>query len=313
VRIKNRGTQNANNVRVRGFHCAAPLGTIWPNDFQPLTTAELLVGTLAANNAEEKIVGPFTWTPVGSEPGQDSLLMIVSATEDESNIIHFTGADLIPEWRLVPHDNNIGLRRVTSVNPVVNNNEQSAARVTAGGVATGNAETIAAQLLQTLGLSGTPPQHVYIKGLTIQVDFENSPRGGAREIAVPAGEMAPMMAADASAGAQWGMRRHAAIATAAMERLQSDRARNEIVRILDNGGDASLGEAARWADRLRGGDRPSDPATDRFLGEQRNRAHNTWHYVNLPLDLDGYDRQQHPEFTRERVLRRLLRYAGSHI
>ena len=109
---------------------------------------------------------------------------------------------------------------------------------------------------------------------------------------------ARFVAAEASAAAEWGMRRHAAIATAAMERLRSARAREALLRIFDESGEASLGEAARWADRLRSSNRPHDPATDRFLGERRNREHNRWHYVNLPLGLDGYDRQRHPEFTR---------------
>jgi hypothetical protein len=94
------------------------------------------------------------------------------------------------------------------------------------------------------------------------------------------------------------MRRHAAIATAAAERLQTANARNAIARIFDESGESSLGEAARWADRLKQSDRPRDPATERFLGDPRNRRHNVWHYVNLPLGLNGYSRQQHPEFTR---------------
>ncbi|MES1242899.1 MAG: S1/P1 nuclease [Acidobacteriota bacterium] len=92
------------------------------------------------------------------------------------------------------------------------------------------------------------------------------------------------------------MRRHAAIATAAAERLQSTRAKETIARILDEGGDGSLGQAARWADEIRSNGGPHDPATVRFLNDSRNRARATWHYVNLPLDLGGYDRQS--EFTR---------------
>jgi hypothetical protein len=84
-----------------------------------------------------------------------------------------------------------------------------------------------------------------------------------------------------------------------MEKLRSEAARAAISRIFDESGEVSLGEAARWADRLRSSDRPHDAATDRFLGDPRNRGHGSWHYVNLPLELDGYDRQRHPEFTRD--------------
>jgi hypothetical protein len=41
--------------------------------------------------------------------------MIVSADDDPSNIDNFSGGDSIPEWRLVPHDNNLGQRNVAPV------------------------------------------------------------------------------------------------------------------------------------------------------------------------------------------------------
>lgn len=115
VKIKNRGTQQANNVIVRGYHSKPTAGLIWPNDFQPFTTAQIPVGTLAPNNSEEKIVGPFQWTPVINGYGHDCILMIVSADNDASNAYSFTIGEFLNEWRLVPNDNNIGQR---NVNPV---------------------------------------------------------------------------------------------------------------------------------------------------------------------------------------------------
>ena len=112
VRVKNRGTQSANNVRVKGFHCKPSAGLLWPNDLEPMTTAEIVVGTLAASNTEEKIVGPFTWTPNLNAWGHDCLLMIASADGDTSNVDNFTVGEVVPEWRLVPNDNNIGQRNV---------------------------------------------------------------------------------------------------------------------------------------------------------------------------------------------------------
>ena len=41
--------------------------------------------------------------------------MIVSANGDPSNISNFSAGESIPEWRLVPHDNNIGQRNVVPV------------------------------------------------------------------------------------------------------------------------------------------------------------------------------------------------------
>ncbi len=115
VKIKNRGTQQANNVVVRGYHTLPGAGLLWPTDFVAFTTPQLSAGTLGANNSQEKTVGPFQWTPNINAYGHDCMLMIVSATNDPSNIDNFTAGEVIPEWRLVPNDNNVGQR---NVNPV---------------------------------------------------------------------------------------------------------------------------------------------------------------------------------------------------
>jgi zinc metalloprotease ZmpB len=115
VKVKNRGTQTATNVVVKGYHTKPGAGLLWPVDFEPLSTAQLSVGTLAPNDGEEKTVGPFEWTPNINGYGHDCLLMVVSATGDPSNVDNFTAGEVIPEWRLVPNDNNVGQR---NVNPV---------------------------------------------------------------------------------------------------------------------------------------------------------------------------------------------------
>ena len=115
MKIKNRGTQTANNVVVRGFHTKPAAGLLWPNDFEAFATASINVGTLGANNSEEKIVGPFEWQPNINAYGHDCMLMIASATSDPSNIDNFTAGEVIPEWRLVPNDNNIGQRNVNVI------------------------------------------------------------------------------------------------------------------------------------------------------------------------------------------------------
>ena len=112
VKIKNRGTSVANNVIVKGFHCKPSAGVLWPNDFQAFTTPQLSAGTLQPNNAEEKIVGPFEWTPVVNTWGHDCMLMIVSATGDASNVDKLSGGEVFEDWRLVPNDNNVGQRNV---------------------------------------------------------------------------------------------------------------------------------------------------------------------------------------------------------
>ncbi|ORV33328.1 hypothetical protein AWB99_08285 [Mycolicibacterium confluentis] len=115
VKIKNRGTSIANDVIVRGYHCQPSAGLVWPNDLQPMTTAQLAAGTLQPNNSEEKTVGPFAWTPATNASGHDSMLMVVSAAGDPSNIDNFTIGEAVEDWRLVPNDNNIALRNVVLV------------------------------------------------------------------------------------------------------------------------------------------------------------------------------------------------------
>jgi len=115
VKIRNRGTQQAQNVVVYGYHTKPGAGLNWPGDFDAFTTASVTVGTLNPNKSEEKIAGPFEWTPNINAYGHDCMLMVVTADGDASNVANFTAGETIPEWRLVPNDNNIGQR---NVNPV---------------------------------------------------------------------------------------------------------------------------------------------------------------------------------------------------
>ena len=112
VKIKNRGFEDATNVEVRAFHRKPGAGLEWPTDLAPMTTPLIAVGSLRANNAEEKTVGPFRWTPVQASGKKDSLLMIVSDPRDPSNADNFANGEVVPDWRLVPNDNNIGMRTV---------------------------------------------------------------------------------------------------------------------------------------------------------------------------------------------------------
>jgi hypothetical protein len=111
VRVRNRGSATATGVVVRAFHCNPGAGLTWPNDWQPMTTTQLTVPNIAPGG--EVTVGPFSWTP--SQPDHECLLMVASANGDPSNIDVFAPGESIPEWRLVPHDNNIGQRNVHPV------------------------------------------------------------------------------------------------------------------------------------------------------------------------------------------------------
>ncbi|HLL31985.1 MAG TPA: DNA/RNA non-specific endonuclease [Allosphingosinicella sp.] len=114
VKIRNRGTQPAQNVTVRGFQGNASSGLIWPGDFAPLTTPQIAVpGGVAANNAQTVTVGPFSWTPSAGPSGKLCLLMVAEATGDRSNLMHFSAGETIEDWRLTPNDNNVGQRAMT--------------------------------------------------------------------------------------------------------------------------------------------------------------------------------------------------------
>ena len=67
-----------------GLPCKPGAGLLWPGDFEAFTTAQITVGTVAGNNSEEKIVGPFEWTPNINANGHDCMLMVVSADGDPS-------------------------------------------------------------------------------------------------------------------------------------------------------------------------------------------------------------------------------------
>ena len=113
VRIKNRGTQAATNVVVKGFHALPGVGLVFPTDWVAMATPLLNAPNIAANNSVGVIVGPFKWMP--SQVGHECMFFSVSAKGDAGNIDgHVVGP--IPEWRLVPHDNNIGQRNVHPVN-----------------------------------------------------------------------------------------------------------------------------------------------------------------------------------------------------
>jgi zinc metalloprotease ZmpB len=113
VKIKNRGSEAATNVVVRAFHSRSAAGRHFPDDWQPMTTAQIAAANVPPKSSGEILVGPFEWVP--SPAGHDCMLMVASATGDPSNIDNFSAGDSVPDWRLVPHDNNIALRSVFPV------------------------------------------------------------------------------------------------------------------------------------------------------------------------------------------------------
>jgi zinc metalloprotease ZmpB len=108
VKIKNRGSKSATKVVVRAFHSRPAAGRLFPDDWQPMKTAQLAAANVPPKSSAEILVGPFEWVP--SPAGRDCMLMVASAVGDPSNIHNFSPGDSVPDWRLVPHDNNIAMR-----------------------------------------------------------------------------------------------------------------------------------------------------------------------------------------------------------
>ena len=116
VRVKNRGTQQADNVVVRGYSANPGAGLTWPADWTPMDTPQIAVpGGIPPGGSV--VVGPFQWTP--HVVGHECMFMEVSAKGDLSNIDPATffpcAAGPMPEWRLVPFDNNLAQRNVVPV------------------------------------------------------------------------------------------------------------------------------------------------------------------------------------------------------
>ena len=107
VKIKNRGSKIAQSVVVNAFQNMPQSDLIYPDDWQPMAPAQLPAIDLPSNSSEVT-VGPFTWTPC---TGDNYILMAVSASGDASNLGKFGDGKSVPDWRLVPYDNNLGMRK----------------------------------------------------------------------------------------------------------------------------------------------------------------------------------------------------------
>jgi hypothetical protein len=115
ARVKSRGTLTAHNVTVHGWHSRPAAGLVWPDDWKPMTTAALLIPSLPPGG--QAVVGPFDWHP--EIPGHECMLMSATVAGDRANNDAASGLPAAigptPLWRLVPCDNNIGLRAVIPV------------------------------------------------------------------------------------------------------------------------------------------------------------------------------------------------------
>ena len=111
VRISNRGTQAAANVTVEAFHSRRSSGHNWPDDWSLLLPQPLQVNDAIPTGAST-VVGPIAWTPTSSQP---TVMIAVSATGDSHLLSRFGTSNSIPNHRIVPHDNNVAQRTMTTI------------------------------------------------------------------------------------------------------------------------------------------------------------------------------------------------------
>jgi hypothetical protein len=125
VRVKNRGSEAAHNVKVHVYYNKAGNGQMWPTDWQPVKT-EMLPATgdptFSISAGASGVVGPFHWMP--GNANTVSLLAAVSATDanadHKNDLSNIDPTSMLPCSngpiaidRLVPFDNNIAVRKMT--------------------------------------------------------------------------------------------------------------------------------------------------------------------------------------------------------
>lgn len=104
-RIKNRGTQSAQNVTARVYRSVEP-DPVWPTDFEELTPLVQNIATSIAPDSEVT-AGPFTWLPAAN---QETLFAVVNSSGDLAHSSRFTSVKPIAASRLIRTDNNLAQR-----------------------------------------------------------------------------------------------------------------------------------------------------------------------------------------------------------
>lgn len=110
VRVSNRGFSQVTGVEARAFQCASQSDQVWPLDWEALSDP-LISSSMSIAPGHSIVLGPFKWTPTSTQP---SLLMSVSTTGDTSNLSRYTSANPIAMQRLLPFDNNIAQRTIST-------------------------------------------------------------------------------------------------------------------------------------------------------------------------------------------------------
>ena len=106
VRVGNRGSEIARNVKVQAYRASANKGATWPGDWAALGDAIAASGPVRPG--KDVIVGPIPWCPEGC--CDERILASATTREDKSNADTIAGS--LPTHRLALADNNVAMRRM---------------------------------------------------------------------------------------------------------------------------------------------------------------------------------------------------------
>jgi len=111
VRVSNRGTRSAANVTVEAFRSRRPEGHNWPDDWSLLHPAPMQLNAPIPSGSST-VAGPIEWTPTSTQP---TVMIAASATGDAHLLGRFGTSNSIPNHRIVPLDNNVAQRTMTTI------------------------------------------------------------------------------------------------------------------------------------------------------------------------------------------------------
>lgn len=109
AKIKNRGDRSARNIVVKGFQSKSSIPLSFPDDWKTMKTDSMQISE-ELQSKKEIVVGPIEWIPELDEG--ENVMVSVSCEEDLSNIDLIDRS--IPNWLLIPFDNNIAQRDLSS-------------------------------------------------------------------------------------------------------------------------------------------------------------------------------------------------------
>jgi hypothetical protein len=124
VKVSSRGQAWPSDIVVKLYKSAPAGGNVWPNDWSAFSTPTELTAS-PSPTATDVVVGPFQWTPTsGTFHAHICILATVSTIQLKPSGYVITDDDKantesilspIPDWHLIPNDNNIAQRNMFAI------------------------------------------------------------------------------------------------------------------------------------------------------------------------------------------------------